>query len=143
MIKKITKKFLYLVMALAIVASCCVVGGNSAKAVKKVKKEPIVMMTTKEILKSTSISRNRIIIEKCVGVVDNANGDGHLIGNKNFYIYYGDLRYKGKRLKKGTIVMSYLPCCPDKYLTTICSYDYIKVKNKKGKKVWKLIDVRF
>ena len=44
MVKKITKKFLSLIMALAIVASCCVVGGSSAKAVKKVKKEPIVML---------------------------------------------------------------------------------------------------
>ena len=119
--------------------------GIKANAVKVINNEPIKLMTSEEMEKKKK-SYNDIIIEKCVGIVDDEKGNGHLKSNKNIYLYYGDIRYKGKRLKPGTMVITYYPCDPrnidGNYFDPLCGYDYIKVTNKKGVKEKKLVDVR-
>lgn len=125
--------------AAAIFAAVSAGGGTSAA--NKVKSEPISVMTTEEIINADKIGTNQIIIEKCLGVVDTKKGKGHVVGQRDLEMYYGDIRYKGKRLKPGTKVLSYFPCDPLDDVWPIARYDYIKVKGNNGKAHWKLIHV--
>lgn len=115
--------------------------GGKTLAIHKVKSEPISIMTTKEIMKTDKVGTNQIIIEKCLGIVDTKRGDGHVSGERDWYMWYGDIRYKSKRLKPGTKVLSYFPCDPLNDVDPIARYDFIKVKDKNGQKHWKLVHV--
>ena len=108
---------------------------TSAAAVHKVKSEPISIVTTDELYGTEKLGKNQVIIEKCLGVVDDKKGGGHVVGHPDWYVNYGDIRYKGKRLKPGTKVLSYFPCDNDD-MDPLCRYDFIKVK-----KHWKLVHV--
>lgn len=138
--KNVIKKIVYASTILAVLFAA-VYSGAGTSAVHKVKSEPISIMTTREIMATDKIGTNQIVIEKCLGVVDTKRGDGHVSGKPDWYMWYGDIRYKGKRLKPGTKVLSYFPCDPLNDVDPIARYDFIKVKDKNGQKHWKLVHV--
>lgn len=113
---------------------------TSAASVHKVKSELISIVTTDELYGTEKLGTNQVIIEKCLGVVDQKNGYGHVVGHPDWTMHYGAIRYKGKKLKPGTKVLTYFPCDPTDDNEPLCRYDFIKVK-KNGKKEWKLVHV--
>ena len=116
-------KLVAAVMSATLMFGAC----SPAYAVHKVKGHPVYLVNTTEIGKC-KIKKNAIYIEWSDGVVDSSNGDGHVKGHNDWYIYYGNCRYKGKRLKKGTRVISYWPLDNDQW--ELARYDFIMVKNK-------------
>lgn len=114
-------------------------GAWSAGAVQRVNGEPIDIMNTREILDADKIGTKRIIIEKCLGIVTTKDGKGHVVGWRDLEMDYSRIRYKGKRLKPGTKVLSYFPCNPLDDLEPLARFDMIKIKNKYGKKEWTLV----
>lgn len=116
-------KLVAAVMSAALMVGAC----SPAYAIQKVKGHPIYLVNTSEFNK-VSFKKDAVYIEWCKGVVDNKKGDGHVKGMKDWYMYYGDCRYKGKKLKKGTVVTSYMPLSGD--LMWLDRYDFITVKKK-------------
>ena len=119
-----------------------IISGMSASAVHKVKGEPIYIMTTKEVWKQKKFDKNIIYIEKMECVIDDKKGNGHVIGDPDFDIYFG--KYKGKYPKKGSKTKTYFIhefLYDDEYFNAfIARYDYLRIKTKKGKWKWVMTD---
>ena len=137
--QKAIKRFIYFLTVVALIFAAVYSGSLSAGAVQRVKGEPIDIMATKEILNADKIGTKRILMEKCLGIVTTKDGKGHVVGLRDLEIDYSRIRYKGKRLKLGTKVLSYFPCNPLDDLEPLARFDMIKVKNKYGKKEWTLV----
>ena len=113
---------------------------KTVSATKKVQNEPISVVTTEELSRVKKIGKDQIVIEKMECVIDDKYKYGHVVGHKDWIVYYGHI--KDKRLKKGVRVKTYFPCDfynnSDTYDAGIARYDYIRVKDKKTKK-WKWV----
>ena len=90
-----------------------------------------------EVIDSTDLTlemletRNgKLIIERCIGIVDDAtNGDGHEINDTNAYICYKSV----DGIKKGNVICTYFIYNPDNnYMDDILMrFDYIIDTNKR------------
>lgn len=114
---------------------------GAAGAVQKVEKYPISIVTTDELYGTTKIDKNQVVIEACLGVVDKKNGKGHVLGYPDWIKYYDDIRYKKKRLKPKTKVLTIYFCDPMDDNEELFGCDYIKTKWPDGKKHWTLVHV--
>lgn len=126
------------VIAMVILLTLFAAAYSNAGAVQKVKAEQISIITTDELYNAKKLSKNQVIIEKCIGIVDSKKGWGHVSGHPDWDMWYGDLRDDGKKLKPRTKVLSYFPC--DDERDPIARYDFIQKKDKSGKKYWKLVN---
>lgn len=118
------------------------ISGVSASAVNKVKGEPIYIMTSKEMEKQKKFDKNFIYIEKMECIIEDKKGNGHLIGDPNYGIYFG--KYKGKYPKKGSKTKTYFLheflYEGGYYNAFIARYDYLRIKTKNGKWKWVMTD---
>lgn len=137
--QKAIKRFIYFLTVVALIFAA--VYSSGAVAVQKVKKYPISIVTTDELYGTTKIEKNQVVIETCLGIVDKKNGYGHVMGHPDWTMYYGDIRYKKKRLKPKTKVLTIFPCDPTDDNEERFGYYFIKTKWKDGKKHWTLLYV--
>lgn len=136
------RKVIVLSIVIAITASA-LSGCSNAKAVKSAEKSVNVdsldyyreltdEIGTIEIIDSSDLSlkklenrKGKIIIEKCIGVVDSSNGDGKILNcaDSDCYISYKDV----ENYQKGDIILTYFVYNPDTNYTDdiLQRFDYI------------------
>lgn len=114
----------------------------SAFAIRKIKGEPFEILTLKETIDKKKYEKNTIYIERIDSTIKTKNGYAYAEDDPDFISYYGDLRYKNKKLPVKTKMKTYIisnPLEQDGEILDIfvARFDYakvkVKIKIKKGK----------
>lgn len=154
--KNIFKKFISFIMVFTIIFSTQMMV-PSASAIRKIKGEPFKILTLKETMGKKKYGKNTIYIERIDSTIKTKNGYAYAKDDPDYILYYGDLRYKKKKLPVKTKMKTYIISNPlerDGEILDIfvARFDYakvkVKIKIKKGKnkgkyktvKRWRLLN---
>ena len=86
---------------------------TATSAASKKPTDPIGIISSQEFDTNwENLDVNTVWVEKAIGKIDNASGDGHNIAD-GLYICYKRDRYHGKKLKKGAKVISFFFYSPN------------------------------